>query len=592
MAFRQSTHHAPQRQVIVPDPPQPTNVFSEVQNQRPLDESQEWVLFEPAAPSIGHTATTSTDRTRTAGLSRLSDFGSLDTGAALSNDEEEGSTSAAVEHGHAAVDNLADHDEEEELDSLDSHLHAFREPSIYRRRSRDQRGATVLPTHDGLGTFPASSPPVQEHLYQFEQYNPRQRPRTSSAVEVMADDAEESTENDRTRRIQEWRMEQSRVLLDEIETETRRRRRSRAGDMENDDAPSAISHHGLPSTEIAGTAKAVEPASEHENEASEENESFWKRITRRVIRDLIGIDKTILSVIFGESFVDESEPSQSSSRSMAEEPQHNLDIVPAQLDGSWEDRLLERLARELGTLVHQLSEHPGAFSTYLRTQETPDFVGRTTPVRKSSFDSSPEAPLAPVRVGDSFNTLNSSATSGPHFFPTIPEQGIDLAGNDALWGIDEAPLSPDRVSMPQPTQRSEAELLRLEREYWERELDVSMVFSFLRNRFRRHGPSPMTHSTLATSSPQSTAARAAMIRQQHPLISRTQNEHRRTSGALYRRGSVVGVKRPSSSCASQSERSRKTRGSGSSRHYWDIGTSVGSGSVVAGTAGLGSWGEV
>jgi len=33
--------------------------------------------------------------------------------------------------------------------------------------------------------------------------------------------------------------------------------------------------------------------------------------------------------------------------------------------------------------------------------------------------------------------------------------------------------------------------------------------------------------------------------------------------------------------------------SGSSRHYWDFGgQSVGSGSLVAGVGGMGSWGEV
>jgi hypothetical protein len=47
----------------------------------------------------------------------------------------------------------------------------------------------------------------------------------------------------------------------------------------------------------------------------------------------------------------------------------------------------------------------------------------------------------------------------------------------------------------------------------------------------------------------------------------------------------VGGRTRSSSCASQS--TKKSRKSGSSRNYWDIGGSVGSG-----PAGLGVWGEV
>jgi len=54
------------------------------------------------------------------------------------------------------------------------------------------------------------------------------------------------------------------------------------------------------------------------------------------------------------------------------------------------------------------------------------------------------------------------------------------------------------------------------------------------------------------------------------------------------------VSRGSSSCASE-RLSAKGLGkrSGSSRHYWDFGgQSVGSGSLVAGVGGMGSWGEV
>src|ERR1700744_3656672 len=72
-------------------------------------EQQEWILFSPAP----RTQTTSTDRTRIADRSRLSDFGSLETAARSQPD-------AVLAHN----DN-----ETEDLDSLDDGLHAFNEPS-------------------------------------------------------------------------------------------------------------------------------------------------------------------------------------------------------------------------------------------------------------------------------------------------------------------------------------------------------------------------------------------------------------------------------------------------------------------------------
>ena len=73
------------------------------------------MLFSPtAAPSaITKTHTTSTERTpRTAALSHLSDFGSLDTAARSDDQDDENIT----EHG-------SEPDDEAELDSLDDGLH-------------------------------------------------------------------------------------------------------------------------------------------------------------------------------------------------------------------------------------------------------------------------------------------------------------------------------------------------------------------------------------------------------------------------------------------------------------------------------------
>ncbi|KAI9675590.1 MAG: hypothetical protein M1817_000956 [Caeruleum heppii] len=566
MAFRAPTHPAPQRHHHIAETAQ-----SEAPSFLPpkqIDDSQEWVLFSPAAPSTTRTQTTSTERTRTAGLSRLSDFGSLDTAAAPSD----AAPDLADSDRPRVLEGAGYDDEEGELESLDSHLQAFREPSVYRRSSRDYGGATVLPAHDGLGLFAASGSPVQEQIYQFEQFNPRRRRRRSSLMKTLEEQEEERLESTRNQRIQDWRMDQSRALLDEIERETRRRRLSRVSERRT-----SVQKAQVP--KIKEATEVDDYAVPERQEELQADESFWKRITRRVIRDLIGIDESTLSVILGESLPEVSSPTSTPRTDPSSFPIFE-ETTSLQLDSSWEDRLLQRLARELGNLVHQLSEHPGAFSTYLRTQQSPEYVGRTTPT-------SPLTRSRPMVISASIPAeMFSSSAEEPKFIPTIPRQPSEQLNHDASWGMEDS-------AQPEAA-KAEEQRLRAERDYWERELDVSMVFSFLRNRFRGRSTAPHhSHAHLATSSTESTAARAAMIRHHHPLVSRAQKEHqRRRSSGLYRPGSAAGVKRPSSSCASQSERGRRTKGSGSSRNYWDLGDSVGTGSIVAATGGLGAWGEV
>lgn len=82
------------------------------------------------------------------------------------------------------------------------------------------------------------------------------------------------------------------------------------------------------------------------------------------------------------------------------------------------------------------------------------------------------------------------------------------------------------------------------------------------------------------------AKRTAIIRQHHPLVARA---HR--SPVLLRRDSRIIHRRPASSCASESVKSsrRSVIRSASSRNYWDLGGSMGSGSLLASG---GAWGEV
>ena len=110
-------------------------------------------------------------------------------------------------------------------------MHAFHEPSEAGspRAKMIKSGETVLPTHDGLGTFGESSL-VQDHLRQFERFAPKRKQRRRSSVQRTLDALHEVEEvNDeeaKITRIEKWRLEQSKALLEEIERETRRMRRA------------------------------------------------------------------------------------------------------------------------------------------------------------------------------------------------------------------------------------------------------------------------------------------------------------------------------------------------------------------------------
>lgn len=586
MAFRQPTFAPPARHVSPPQPEHHTAPALPVPQQKAFEDSQEWVLFPQAqARSSSQTLTTYTEDTpRTAGLSRLSDFGSLNT-ATRSRQEEEDNDSA----DDGAID------DDEELDSLDDGLQAFQEPSTYWSSRHLDESNSVLPTHDGLGTFPASSPPVQEQLWRFEQYNPRKRTaehhRRRSSVQRRLDAVTSADgvgiDVERMERIEKWRMEQARILLDEIEKETRRNRTShvieRTGslvDVIGQDGVIKDSDNLTPTTHKQGTID--NPA---ENPGIEDSESFWQRITRRVIRDLMGLDDAMLSVIFGESLLEDRPSKRPSS---APHPTA-LDASLATAHGAgWEGRLLDRLARELGILVQQLSDHPGAFSTALNPAKL-DYAG--IPVNTPS--TSPVLPKGRtiMRADD---VTASDSNSSPHFTPTLQDhQHRRPTSSDsthaALWGIEEeSPACPSAVQ---------------DREYWERTPDLKTIFRFLHTRFTSSRLSLPTAkpTNIATSSTPDSLRRAAIIKQHHPLVSRAVAHGRRRDAGHhhqyphhFRSSSSAAVssahwRRAESSCGSASVRRAR---SGGSRNYWDLGGSVGSGSLTASMGGMGGWGEV
>lgn len=543
-------------------------------------EDEEWVLFSPSAPSTTQTTTTSTDRTpRTAGLSRLSDFGSLDT-AARSDQISGRYDDDATEQGTEA-------DEEGELDSLDDGLHAFHEPSDYEspRRTMERSGETEFPSHNGLGLFGDASNAMQAQLWQYERESRRKIRRRASSVqrtlEALKEEEEISEENEKIRRVEKWRMEQSRALLEEIERETRRMRRmGRANSMRSlrSDNFQTKSETNFPSGMTSPILE--EPPREilPEPEVPEENESFWTRVTRRVIRSLIGIDEELLSVILGESLHEDArKETESSIPDITNDPALEDVETPPILNDSWEHRLLDRVARELGILVNQLSEHPGAFATYLRSQETFGYAGLPSTITTTTEG-----------LASSIHQSKAAVDAGI-FTPTITHQ---QQSDPSLWGIEEE-------TGPQNTLSGDAAQIQADRQYWERELDVKMVFQFLKSRFSSRPSSPESEiipyagggdsaefrrASVLSSSTQ----RAALIQQHHPLVSRKSDTvtRRRASGVARNRLVPGHGRTGSSSCKSLS--TKMSRKSGSSRNYWDIGGSVGSGHA----SGLGGWGEV
>jgi hypothetical protein len=114
----------------------------------------------------------------------------------------------------------------------------------------------------------------------------------------------------------------------------------------------------------------------------------------------MGIDNGLLSIIFGEALPEYDDllttPPVHAARSIIATNHYD--------QSSLEFRLLERIARELRILVNQISDRPGAFPTYLQSQQTPiPYVGlpetaRDTPIasRRPRIPILPQHPSQPV----------------------------------------------------------------------------------------------------------------------------------------------------------------------------------------------------
>ncbi|KAL9098915.1 MAG: hypothetical protein Q9163_005511 [Psora crenata] len=590
MAFRQSTQ-APTARHIEIQVPEQESITPKPPTALCIDDSCEWILF-PRAESTRHSRTASPKHTpRTAGLSDLSDLGSLNTAVRSGLDDFACQTTIGSEH------------EEEELDGLDEGLCAFQESPLQHRSGYFDQSASVLPKHDGLGSFPAATHAGQDQIWVFERYDSPKRsfsryPRRRSSVHRRVDALENDgtkVEDETRERIERWRLDHSKIILKEIEKQTRRAR-STTADSQGDTskrttAASLGESRNMVLEHEGGEESTTSSCRENPPPAADSTETFWRRLTRRVIRDFMELDDATLSVLFGETLpvLNNSEPLPSLSPMLptSSEPLPSLSPkLPTYTERTnkqlpWESRLLNRLSRELGYVLDHLANHPGAFSSPFLTNP-------------SSLD----YPDIPVRQPASLGThprqytlkdpwlYGSNSTIPPHEGPqstSAAEKPTDAESHHAsLWGIEEE----------SPTAADE----RLEREYWEQPADIKTVFRFLHDRFtssRRPSPSSTKNTpplNIATTSTPDSLRRAAVVRQYHPLVSRAASQWEKRHGRrswLYSRYGYV-----ASSCGSQSlrrsKRSTTTSIGSSSRNFWDIG-----GSATGSTAGgLGGWGEV
>lgn len=591
----------------------PASSSSIYKKQLEEPQEQEWVLFAPSLDDQQSITSRTSQAPRTANFSRFSDIDSLETGLrsgqALADEQTDDLTCQGTD---------LDDDEAAELDSLDDGLHAFHAPLLLSPRL-DQSGGTVLPMHDGLGTFPstyqhAAPQDMQEHLWQFERFNPhrRRQQRRRSSVQKRLDAIEDDEEThrldkqeERRLRIEKWRLEQSRAVLEEIERETRRRTRTMSVMSGQSSAVPATEHDSMPqdhhSARVAQLQSSIKtPAAPTEDDA--EMESFWQRITRKVIKDLMGLDETTLSVIFGEELP----------LSVFTPPVQSPPVV-ASSETTWEQRLIERIARELGILAQGLSELEGkAFSTY--TNQPRAFPSPPNLQQKPHLLDLTSTATPPLEVPPSSEVL---------FKPTLPTETFATATttDTSLWGIEEEPAPQAQASSPSVLPDNVRDP-QADKEYWERDLDVGVIFRYLRNRFssRPTSPTPSERAAPAPPPPLQTQAttipegplppswaspdqgasalgtspeslrRADMIRKNHPLVSHaaTVSATRRRESMLLRRQHQFLMQRRScaqgsSSCASQS--TKRTR-SGGSRRYWDFpGVGVGAGAGAGGAAG-------
>ncbi|KAK3996668.1 hypothetical protein QBC44DRAFT_136342 [Cladorrhinum sp. PSN332] len=601
MAFHQPARQVQQPRIVRVHSEDGQSAVLSPQARADANESQTWVLFTPGTDAGTTTSYLSSvqDDQITPGRSRISDLGSLDTAA---RSEFNSAHAAPISGSGVYVESVTEDDAE--LDSLDSHLPDFRTASSPFNQPDGHHATAVFPSHDGLGSFRLDTPftiDAQERLYAFEQLNPNRIIHRKESFDLarLELENEETQEIERNRRIEAWRLEQSQILLEDIRKETKRRRRqselsSRKPKSEQDRAEDVaartVADEEAEDINLAGT----EWHDQDRTSPSAPTGGLWSRITRKVLCDLMGLDDRLLAILFGDVMPDEddmaSTPKASSSPKDSPSPAFAQMESETKNDSTWQLHLLERVAKELGVFVHQMSTHPGAFSTYTRVQQM-----------SLPYAGLPVIPEMPADMSEGAQRMDSSAAFMPQFMPTVEQSAVNSGARPVAASTHSGPSVPASAETPGTGHT-------FTQQEWEQDLDIRLVFRYLRSRFTSSHTAPQTFSSgashLATSSTQDLAAKAARVRQHHPLISHAHHRPRPAERRTFKvttPSSPVALRHAPGSCASQSTRRSARRSSmssrHSSRHYWDIGGgggggSIGTGSMIASAGPMGSWGEV
>ncbi|RDA93571.1 hypothetical protein CP533_6140 [Ophiocordyceps camponoti-saundersi (nom. inval.)] len=424
-----------------------------------LQASGSWVLFSPPTEVTTTSYLSETDRSiPTPGRSQLSDLGSLNT---------VGRFSQASDDAIPVVDDASVEDDAE-LDSLDSHLPEFRSlPGAHTPSPvGSQKTQPVLPAHDGLGSFhlpdqPALGREAQDHIYRFEKFNPRRVRRRLDSFNRGQLDLEHGlrSEEEARLRIEAWRLDHSRTLVDAVQRETRRRLKSQAS-MQRFYRPLETDTDGM---------------SWHDEDHVQSDQPD-EGLLRRVLKDFLGLDDRLLAWLFGDGLpATEAEMLSPCDQPPTHESQRQL-------------RLLETLSRELGVVVNQFSHHPGAFSTFARVQQMPlPYAG--LPVIP---ESGPAAPQAEVERS------SRPPSAMVDFQPTMPPRDVPSAEDDEYKA--DSTFTQDE---------------------WERDLDAKLIFRYVISRFSGRPKKASTAASCQSTTIQDSAAKMMRVRQHHPLIGRS-----------------------------------------------------------------------
>jgi len=562
-------------------------------------EEQEWVVFSPSVTV------------------EPSNFSATEVGTNIERSElwTEGTESRlGGTQGPSYGEETEEEEEEEEEDNMAYNGYEDDEDSLEPFRENQEIHPVLLPTHDGRGMFPSVTSHEEDSVLMPGIASLEESLRLLAARNNIFDEAE-----DLNSRIQKWRQEHSAAFMEEMEMvrKQKRRRGSRASTTlsasEKEREEEMVASMMLDEDDH-GEEPPVAPNERStvgvEKGSAEVLETFWRRVARSLMRDIMGIDDRLLEAIFGESLPP--------SLTLAESDTHiNSDTVGVK----WERSLLEIIARELGILLQQYTLHPaqGAFSTYPRWafERLPnsgnDFEveGTKTP-KPQAFNGEQAEPDVTVSM------VNVSSLSEVNFKPTLSHPRQETFSRHHAGMHSVAPSEDDR-------QRTTAEVraeAQLRKEYWEQELGVSVFFSYLKSRFSS-SPSSVSARAARKTSATTTVEPHKPIYHQHPLIQRRHQARRSSPGSTHSGQSPMstswgflgmGGYRNGSSCASQSTKTSKRARKGkkaqggaaggaaaasipvaastlSKGFYWEVETSVGStgeGSCV----GMGAWGEI